>query len=327
MKDPSRVYSQGKRVVVDKARDLKMCVTYKASSVRSIFHWALCFTCSLVELMEDIPAVMEPDSNQHVHLASTVGDKKRQSGEYTASTPSSMDAMATTFTSATPSSSSTPQRSGSLKKMASSSKDESSSVSMSGSKSRHASHSRTQSIHFQPPKKKYSHVRRGSLPPLQINHNTNKLAHVDFGSPIRSPFATSIPPLPEKISIQIPHPKSDLSHIQVVKNKNIIENLSYIGLWYFFSTSLSLYNKNLMGKDRFNFNFPLLLSAIHAGLHALITSAMMSFGGSRWNTTKATLSLSDYIYKVVSNMLYLLYIKWLMILLLGTMWYCSCPGD
>ncbi|KAJ8657039.1 hypothetical protein O0I10_007373 [Lichtheimia ornata] len=256
--------------------------------------------------MDDIPAVMETDSNQHVQSASIADDKKRQSGEYTTSTTSSMDAKATTFTSATPSSS-TPQRSGSLKKMTLSSRDEASSaVNMSGgasssssSKARHSSHSRTQSIHLQPPKKKYGHVRRGSLPPLQINPNTNKLAHVDFGSPIRSPFATSIPPLPEKISIQIPHPKSDLSHIQIVKNKNIIENLSYIGLWYFFSTSLSLYNKNLMGKDRFNFNFPLLLSAIHAGLHALITSAMMSFGGSRWNTTKATLSLHDYVYKVV----------------------------
>lgn len=224
-----------------------------------------------------------------------VDDKKRHSGEFSVQVTSNA-----TFTSATPPPASTPQRSSSLKKP----KDDKNKPS---ARSPRRLHGRTQSIHVQPaassgqPGKasSLSQARRGSLPPLQIGI-PNKFAGVDFGSPVRSPFSTSIPPLPEKLSIQIAHPKSDLAQVHILKHKNIFENLSYIAMWYFFSTSLSLYNKNLMGKDRFNFTFPLLLSAIHAGLHAIITSAMMAFGGGRWSPTRTTsISRSDYFYKVV----------------------------
>lgn len=232
-------------------------------------------------------------------------DKKRQSGEYT----DNVDPNATTSATATP-----PQRSASFKKHLTLSprEDRDPSKKPSSPSRQYIHHGRTLSIqtqHLSQAKtlSSSSQGRRGSLPPLQIGM-ANK--SVEFGSPIlRSPFATSIPPLPEKVSIQIAHPKSDFTHVHILRQNNILENILYIALWYFFSTSLSLYNKNLMGKDRFNFNFPLLLSAIHAGLHAVITWMMMSLGGGRWNPSKSgssistsggTTSMSDYLHKVVN---------------------------
>lgn len=58
--------------------------------------------------------------------------------------------------------------------------------------------------------------------------------------------------------------------------EDIFKNLSYILAWYFFSTALSIYNKNLMGKENFNLNLPLLISAMHTGMHFLITSILMN---------------------------------------------------
>ena len=58
--------------------------------------------------------------------------------------------------------------------------------------------------------------------------------------------------------------------------ENIFKNLSYILAWYFFSTALSFYNKNLMGRENFNLNLPLLISAMHTGMHFLITTFLMN---------------------------------------------------
>ncbi|CAG8594484.1 13816_t:CDS:2 [Funneliformis mosseae] len=58
--------------------------------------------------------------------------------------------------------------------------------------------------------------------------------------------------------------------------ENIFKNLYYILAWYFFSTALSFYNKNLMGKEYFNLKLPLLISAMHTGMHTLITIILMS---------------------------------------------------
>ncbi|CAJ0768560.1 8035_t:CDS:2, partial [Entrophospora sp. SA101] len=58
--------------------------------------------------------------------------------------------------------------------------------------------------------------------------------------------------------------------------ENILKNLSYIFTWYFFSTALSFYNKNLMGRDNFNLNLPLLISSIHTGVHSIITVVLMN---------------------------------------------------
>ncbi|GAA5798329.1 hypothetical protein HPULCUR_003731 [Helicostylum pulchrum] len=47
-------------------------------------------------------------------------------------------------------------------------------------------------------------------------------------------------------------------------------NALYIFTWYFFSTVLSIYNKTLMGKDHYNFNLPLLMSAVPCGVAAAV---------------------------------------------------------
>ena len=169
---------------------------------------------------------------------------------------------------------------------------------------RKSAHNRTQSISTQPvTQKKKQHSRRGSLPTAIHVNEANRFYHSSLNSPIRSSFLLSpIPPLPEKgaIAIHIANPKSDVASHYITKHENTIKNLSYILIWYFFSTSLSLYNKNLMGRDRFNFNFPLLVSAIHAGLHAIITTLMMWLGGNRWKSATVGMTLNDYLFKVVS---------------------------
>jgi hypothetical protein len=155
--------------------------------------------------------------------------------------------------------------------------------------------------------------RRGSLPLLTVATKL-PLKNKEYSSPARSPYfanrlasSSSVlnSPIPEKggVSINIAHPDSDLTNFHITsRQETIAKNLSYILCWYIFSTCLSLYNKNLMGKDRFNFNFPLLVSAIHTGLHSIITAVMMAFGGSRWNPQKGgrSVSMHDYLYKVVS---------------------------
>lgn len=156
-------------------------------------------------------------------------------------------------------------------------------------------HNRTQSISTQPVTQKKKHNRRGSLP----TNVTDYRKTTEFSL---SPF----PNINEKaaISIHIANPDSNViasSHYNENKHKKSIQNLTYILTWYFFSTFLSLYNKNLMGRDRFNFNFPLLVSAIHAGIHSVITFFMMFFGGNRWRDISGNkMTLNDYLYKVVS---------------------------
>jgi hypothetical protein len=201
-----------------------------------------------------------------------------------------------------------------------------------GTRSHKKSHSRTHSLTIHPMRQPISgqnnaipmgsataspipgalQSRRGSLPALTVATKPGK--NKDFGSPARSPYFASRlagsssllnSPIPEKgaISIQIAHPESDLTNFHITnRQETIAKNLSYILCWYIFSTCLSLYNKNLMGKDRFNFNFPLLVSAIHTGLHSIITAVMMAVGGSRWNPRKggASVSMHNYIFKVVS---------------------------
>ncbi|RHZ80635.1 hypothetical protein Glove_134g253 [Diversispora epigaea] len=71
-----------------------------------------------------------------------------------------------------------------------------------------------------------------------------------------------------------------LSESVITKSSNVtwenaFRNISYILCWYFFSTALSFYNKHLMGKDYFNLNLPIFVSALHTGMHFVITFAMM----------------------------------------------------
>ncbi|KAI9232433.1 MAG: triose-phosphate transporter family-domain-containing protein [Podila humilis] len=85
--------------------------------------------------------------------------------------------------------------------------------------------------------------------------------------------------------------------------QNIAHNLSYIAAWYFFSTALSIYNKNLMGKDNWNFNLPLFVSSIHAGLHFVITACLMHFWPDKFDARRSgkggRLTIHSYVTQVV----------------------------
>ncbi|KAL2911487.1 hypothetical protein HK105_209018 [Polyrhizophydium stewartii] len=79
---------------------------------------------------------------------------------------------------------------------------------------------------------------------------------------------------------------------------NLLLNGTYAALWFFFSTALSLYNKNLLGKDLFNFNFPLMIVSIHSLCQFALSSALMSmFPASFKPKTQAT--VSSYLTRVV----------------------------
>ncbi|CAG8491148.1 8191_t:CDS:2 [Scutellospora calospora] len=83
--------------------------------------------------------------------------------------------------------------------------------------------------------------------------------------------------------------------------QNAFQNISYIISWYFFSTALSFYNKALVGKDKFNLDIPLFVSAIHTGSHFLITSMLMS-GSLSFIYKKPevkSVSINSYITRVV----------------------------
>jgi hypothetical protein len=75
-------------------------------------------------------------------------------------------------------------------------------------------------------------------------------------------------------------------------------NLIYILLWYFFSTSLSIYNKTLISRDNKKFNFPILMSAVHSGTHMMISILLKRFDKK---TIVPIISRWDYLTKVVNK--------------------------
>ncbi|KAG0324805.1 Triose-phosphate Transporter [Dissophora globulifera] len=92
------------------------------------------------------------------------------------------------------------------------------------------------------------------------------------------------------VFINIGRTSSSLPQILIPKKRvaqNIMSNLSYIVAWYFFSTALSIYNKNLMGKDNWNFDLPLFVSSIHSGLHFVITACLMHFFPNEFDATRS----------------------------------------
>ncbi|KAI8595370.1 hypothetical protein EDD21DRAFT_44213 [Dissophora ornata] len=110
------------------------------------------------------------------------------------------------------------------------------------------------------------------------------------------------------VFINIGRTSSSLPQILMPKKRvaqNIASNLSYIAAWYFFSTALSIYNKNLMGKDNFNFNLPLFVSSIHAGLHFVITACLMHFFPDVYDATRSgkggRITIHSYVTQVVSS--------------------------
>ncbi|KAG0244797.1 Triose-phosphate Transporter [Actinomortierella wolfii] len=108
------------------------------------------------------------------------------------------------------------------------------------------------------------------------------------------------------VYINIHGSSSSMPQIVMPKKKvvqNIMSNMSYIAAWYFFSTALSIYNKNLMGKDNWNFNLPLFVSSIHTGLHFVITACLMHFWPNTFDATQSgkggRITMHSYVTKVV----------------------------
>ncbi|KAG0207735.1 Triose-phosphate Transporter [Mortierella sp. GBA30] len=103
------------------------------------------------------------------------------------------------------------------------------------------------------------------------------------------------------VFINVGRTSSSLPQILMPKKRvaqNIASNLSYIGAWYFFSTALSIYNK-----DNWNFNLPLFVSSIHAGLHFVITACLMHFWPDVFDATRSgkggRITMHSYITQVV----------------------------
>ncbi|KAF9287064.1 Triose-phosphate Transporter [Mortierella alpina] len=108
------------------------------------------------------------------------------------------------------------------------------------------------------------------------------------------------------VFINVGRTSSSLPQILMPKKRmaqNIASNLSYIAAWYFFSTALSIYNKNLMGKDNWNFNLPLFVSSVHAGLHFVITACLMHFWPDKFDATRSgkggRITMHSYVTQVV----------------------------
>lgn len=59
-----------------------------------------------------------------------------------------------------------------------------------------------------------------------------------------------------------------------------------------------------MGKDNWNFNLPLFVSSIHAGLHFVITACLMHFWPDVFDATRSgkggRITIHSYITQVVS---------------------------
>ncbi|CAG8647463.1 5125_t:CDS:2 [Dentiscutata erythropus] len=88
---------------------------------------------------------------------------------------------------------------------------------------------------------------------------------------------------------------------QTLTWQNVVRNMSYIISWYFFSTALSFYNKALVGKDKFDLDIPLFVSAMHTGSHFLITSILRSgsFSCIYKKPEGKSVSINSYFVKVV----------------------------
>jgi len=115
--------------------------------------------------------------------------------------------------------------------------------------------------------------------------NTPPTKVTELGINLSTSDASTIPSNDSIITIDRPNNvvTNFLSEIEQKNNgpfnvslENIFKNIYYILAWYFFSTALSFYNKNLMGKENFNLNLPLLISAMHTGMHFLVTMILMN---------------------------------------------------
>ncbi|TPX36020.1 hypothetical protein SmJEL517_g01759 [Synchytrium microbalum] len=94
--------------------------------------------------------------------------------------------------------------------------------------------------------------------------------------PVPTNYAGKSSPSKASVSINLnPHSTTLPGPFPANLPTSSFKNLLYIALWYLFSTSLSLYNKTLLGKDQYNFNLPLLMCSIHTGMQFLFCSAVV----------------------------------------------------
>uniref|UniRef100_A0A1D1ZIQ0 Putative sugar phosphate/phosphate translocator At1g06470 n=1 Tax=Anthurium amnicola TaxID=1678845 RepID=A0A1D1ZIQ0_9ARAE len=82
----------------------------------------------------------------------------------------------------------------------------------------------------------------------------------------------------------------------------VLKTLSYILLWYTFSTSLTLYNKSLLGDRLGKFPAPLLMNTVHFALQAILSNIIVWYQSRRLES-KATMAWRDYFLKVVPTAL------------------------
>ncbi|EHK42337.1 uncharacterized protein TrAtP1_003900 [Trichoderma atroviride] len=59
--------------------------------------------------------------------------------------------------------------------------------------------------------------------------------------------------------------------------RKLLVNMFLILLWYFFSLSISLYNKWMFDKDRLNFSFPLFTTSLHMVVQFLLSALVLYF--------------------------------------------------
>ncbi|KAJ7562488.1 hypothetical protein O6H91_03G071100 [Diphasiastrum complanatum] len=80
--------------------------------------------------------------------------------------------------------------------------------------------------------------------------------------------------------------------------KTVMRTIFFVLVWYIFSTSLTLYNKLLLGAEWGKFPAPLLMNTIHFSMQALISTFMLRFCCPSLLPT-ASMSWKDYFVRVV----------------------------
>ncbi|KAI9033575.1 hypothetical protein CLU79DRAFT_724385 [Phycomyces nitens] len=114
-------------------------------------------------------------------------------------------------------------------------------------------HKRTQSIQVH--SKPKSHIRHGSLPHFPLPHQSTQ------------------------VSIEI------LNKADITRHAKPKTAYGLVGLWCVCTVGVVLYNKQLMGKDQYNFNFPLLVSAVQAAVTTLISWSWISLDSDQGLST------------------------------------------
>ncbi|XP_057506333.1 probable sugar phosphate/phosphate translocator At1g06470 [Actinidia eriantha] len=98
------------------------------------------------------------------------------------------------------------------------------------------------------------------------------------------------------------HGTSESKNKSLISSVDVLKTLSFILVWYIFSTSLTLYNKNLLGDDLGKFPAPLLMNTVHFGMQALLSNAITWFWSQRFKPS-VSMSWKDYFLRVVPTAL------------------------